>query len=1041
MDLQRWLWDNEKAITERWLKMVRDRGIAHYTGLTVEELAQELLPFYHYVIGAIIEDDKESLAAVGDWMLAQRLNWSCTLPELLDISSQLRGAIGQTLLTINPESAIAFWQILSPFFDEASIILSDLFTQAIEETLMERLREAEFLASGLAEATEEADRAVVKLKALYDVSRTIGSTLNLEQTTQLIVEKLAMATEADHCAVWLPDDQKLVVVASHGIGEKETLFLRPIPIVGEGSSFPGGEKSLIRQVFTQGQTVVVKGVSEEPFAELEMARSLGIKSMLAVPLIIQDRTIGVVTLDSHAEDSPFAVDEIDLIESIVRQAAVAIENARLYKETREYSEQLEERVEERTRELADEKERLESLYAITRELGASLDLDKVLERTLKMVTTATGVRYGSIMLLDPISDNLVYRAMMGREEPLSRGGEVTPFKRGVGLAGWVLEHCEPAVVAEVTQDERWLELPDSEAQIRSVLIVPLIVGGDVHGVLNISHARPGYFTEAHLKLVSAAASQVATAINNAELYRFVSEQAERLGEMLRTQQEEASKSQAILESIADGVIVNDTQGRILLVNAAAERILQTRSESLIGQNVRNVFGAFSLKGRSEALAAMDALTFDPMPESDTNPLAIQTILEIDNRVISAHLAPVLARNEEFLGIVTVFRDITKEVEADRAKSEFVSTVSHELRTPMTSIKGYSDLLWMEAVGRLNEEQKKFLSIIKSNADRLTDLINDLLDISRIESGRIKLDLKPLQIEEIVTGVVNSLRRQIKDKGLTLALNIPSGLGKVRGDRHRITQILTNLISNAYQYTPSGGEITVSLSRTDSAIRVDVADTGIGIAPEDQSRIFDRFYRADHPLVRESNGTGLGLAIVKMFVEMHGGRIWVDSKLGQGSTFTFILPLMKGVEEEAGDLTKPIAQERLPSAAETTPPVEEKVLVVDDDMDTVSLLGEALKGAGFAVEVAMDGYEAMASARRQRPALILLDLKNGYEALSCLKRDELTREVPVIVTSAYVSDEEMERKTLSTLGAADLLVKPFAVKDLIGRIKRILDRPR
>ncbi len=1361
MDLGNWLGDYEETITKLWLKAVRDKALSHYADLTIEALAEELKPFYHCVMAAIVEEDGQSLASVGDWMLAQRLSRGCNLPELLEISSRLRWAVGRTLSTsLEAGVAIAFWQKINLFFDEASIILTDLFTQAIEETLLERLEEAEFLAGHLAAATAEADQALVRLRAMYDVSRTLGSTLDLEQTLHLIVEKLAAVAEVDHCAIWLPDKRTLTAVAAYGLEEEESDLLHPAPLPPDLA----GPSSLVGQAFATGQTVAVSQATEENFREWESERSLlrsfDIESTLAVPLVIQDTTIGVVTLDSHTREDLSTTEAIDLIQSIVHQAAVAIENARLYKETkvrademvalyetsldlasqldvarllrsiveratsllgakggaiyaydetrdeleltlcynldqnlaglrlkrgeglsgkilasgqpmivedypawkgrsekfteqtvtsvlgvplkwgerivgvinihhdvarafsendlrllslfanqaavaienarlyaaserrvaelttlyqlgvqigaqldletllnqiahnaaqlleadagaillvdeskgvltikgayglsekvvrgtrdrigesiagrvvemgtpiiannlpndpyfynpsaeeegllaiistpmfarnkiigtldvhskterfaftedhlqvlsllasqaaiaienawlyreiRNYSEQLEERVVERTQELAEEKERLESLYSITRELSASLDLDKILDRTLNMVTSAADAEHGVIMLTDPVSGSLVSRAVMGRALP--RGGEVTPFRRGVGLAGWVLEQRQSLIVEDVTSDERWLQLPGGRANVRSVLAVPLMVGEDVHGVLIISDCRVGHFTEAHLKLVSTAATQVATAINNAELYRFVSDQAERLGEMLRSQREEASKSQAILESIADGVIVNDSRGRILLVNAAAERILGTRSESIIGQDVRNLFTAFSLRGRNEALAAMDSLTANPLLEEALDPQAIQTVLEMDNKVVSAHLAPVMTRDEEFLGIVTVFRDITKEVEADRAKSEFVSTVSHELRTPMTSIKGYTDLLHAGAVGLINEEQKRFLGIIKSNADRLTALINDLLDISRIESGRIRLDFKPLRIEEIVLEVVNSLKGQFDGKGLELSLDIPSDLGQVNGDHDRVTQILTNLLSNACQYTPSGGKIAVFLSSMDGTIRVDVTDTGIGIAAEDQSKIFDRFWRADHPVVKDSGGTGLGLAIVKMFVEMHGGRIWVDSELGKGSTFTFILPVM----DEAKPEEEPAEEVILESA--------DKVLVVDDDMDIVNLLQEALGRYDFTVEVATDGYEAMAAARRQKPRLILLDLKmpgmDGYEALSRLKRDASTQNVPVLVMSGHVDDEEVERQKLLAAGADGLLLKPFAMQQLIGCIEQIL----
>jgi len=264
-------------------------------------------------------------------------------------------------------------------------------------------------------------------------------------------------------------------------------------------------------------------------------------------------------------------------------------------------------------------------------------------------------------------------------------------------------------------------------------------------------------------------------------------------------------------------------------------------------------------------------------------------LDIGDCIVSVHLAPVLM-SDEFLGTVSVFRDITAEVEADRAKTEFVSMVSHELRTPMTSIKGYTDLLLMGATGVLSDDQQKFLSVVKDNVDRLSILVNDLLDISRIESGRMMLLPKTMHVGKVIDQIIAAMRIRTMDKGLTLRSDVPPALPEVTADPNRVAQILTNLVGNACQYTPTGGEIVVSARVHDGEMHISVRDTGIGIAPENLAKIFDRFFRADDPLVQETPGTGLGLSIVESLVEMHEGRIWVESEMGGGSTFTFTLPI-------------------------------------------------------------------------------------------------------------------------------------------------------
>jgi signal transduction histidine kinase len=251
---------------------------------------------------------------------------------------------------------------------------------------------------------------------------------------------------------------------------------------------------------------------------------------------------------------------------------------------------------------------------------------------------------------------------------------------------------------------------------------------------------------------------------------------------------------------------------------------------------------------------------------------------------------------DFLGTVSIFRDITHEVEVDRLKSEFVATVSHELRTPMTSVRGYVDILLMGAAGALNENQAHFLGIVKNNTERLNILVNDLLDISRIEAGRVTLAPQSLDLRDLAEDVLADVlrRSQEENKPMAIALDASKNLPRVQGDAERVRQVLGNLVSNAYHYTPENGQITVHITAADgNEVQVDVEDTGVGIPVEDQDRIFDRFYRGEDPLVLATPGTGLGLAIVKQLVEMHDGRIWLRSDgVGQGSTFSFTLPAYK-----------------------------------------------------------------------------------------------------------------------------------------------------
>ncbi|UCC63094.1 MAG: PAS domain-containing protein [Anaerolineae bacterium] len=379
--------------------------------------------------------------------------------------------------------------------------------------------------------------------------------------------------------------------------------------------------------------------------------------------------------------------------------------------------------------------------------------------------------------------------------------------------------------------------------------------------------------------------QLASAIENADLYSLVQESAERLGKLARAYQSETANSQAILEAIADGVMVTDASGQVILFNAAAARILGTSRGVVLGRNIKDMPGLYGEAGSSWVELASN---WQSQHDNGKDPYVEETF-DIEDRVVSVHLAPVY-RDIEFLGTVSVFRDVTRDVEVARMKSDIVSTVSHELRTPMTSIKGFVDLILMGSTGPVNEQQRHFLSIVKSNADRLAELVEDLLDLSKIETGRLRLQLEAVSLRVVIQNVLDSLQGEIEEKGLELTVKAPPDLPKVKADPDRLIRNLTNLVSNAYKYTPSGGRINISVAPRNGFLRVAVLDTGIGISKEDQSKVFDRFFRGDHPVVRDSNGTGLGLSIVKSLVEMHGGTLEVQSELGEGSEFAFTIPL-------------------------------------------------------------------------------------------------------------------------------------------------------
>jgi PAS domain S-box-containing protein len=419
------------------------------------------------------------------------------------------------------------------------------------------------------------------------------------------------------------------------------------------------------------------------------------------------------------------------------------------------------------------------------------------------------------------------------------------------------------------------------ALLGSVEMGPLIVQPLVHkneslGVIILSNSRSKRrFTQDDGRLCEALASQVTAAIANARLYQHVSE-------LLRTRQEEASQQRAILESIADGVVVADARGWVIMANAAAERVLEIPRAELVGRGISQVYKGLFQKGPLMGMKSPSKTGF------------LQSTFELGEKTIRGSLAPVYPPGGELLGVVAVFRDITKEAAAERAKSRFITTVSHELRTPMTSVKGYVDLLIGGMAGEISATQRRFLSTIKINADRMINVINNMIYVSDLDGAPFQLDVKPTDIAVQINEAVAAIRERMEVRDLTLSLDVADDLPLVRADPTRLRQVLDNLLSNACQFTYPGGQIKIraQVYEADSSgfLLVSIADTGVGIAPEEQERIFEPFYRAENPLEVEASGVGVGLTIARSLVQAHGGRMWVKSKPGRGSIFYFTLPL-------------------------------------------------------------------------------------------------------------------------------------------------------
>jgi PAS domain S-box-containing protein len=610
-------------------------------------------------------------------------------------------------------------------------------------------------------------------------------------------------------------------------------------------------------------------------------------SYLGVPIIAGDQVMGVLAVRDLQYPRRFGINDERLLTTVGTQLGVAIQNARLFDQVRGFAAELNTRVEERTVELQTERDRLDTLYQITSELTRSLDMERVLNRALSMIVSAVEVDDGVIMLIDPMSDSLLARAAL---HPVGVG-QTHPAE---GIAQHMLmgeTDDRLLLIDKLVGKPYWDASLPGAAAFQSGLGVLLESGDDPQGVLVLLSHQERVFTDPQIKLVNAAANQVAAAINNADLYQLIREQAESLGKLLRTEQEEAEKNSAIVEGIADGVMLADSEGVIIQFNSAAERLLELDRDEVIGQALFKLTGLF---GASASRWGEAVKRWSGQVAAQPTGFFLEEKLDLGKRIVSVHLSPVHT-GEQFLGTVSVFRDVTKEVEVDRIKSEFVSNVSHELRTPMTSIKGYADLLLMGVAGQLPDPQRSFLEKIKSNADRLSHLVDDLLNISKIDSGE-QMALEILDLREVINNIIQQHQGMAEHakKNMRVVVEIEAGLPPISADPHHLNQIIDNIIDNAYNYSYPDGLITITAKVELPArqrVIIAVQDTGIGIPENFKERIWGRFERYDeNALVMDVPGTGLGLSIVKELVRLHNGEVWFESEFGQGSTFYIALPI-------------------------------------------------------------------------------------------------------------------------------------------------------
>lgn len=776
-------------------------------------------------------------------------------------------------------------------------------TSVIDEGMtQQKVRLARALGSQVAVAIEnarlsaEATLRFEELLTINQMSQSISSTLSLEDMLPILREQIPQITRAEelYLALYNPVDGRITFPLA--VREDGTEFVMPA-----------------RDLANDEVSYIIKNrhalsLDDDYFSIEELRKSMkitagegDIKSYMGVPLRSGDAILGVLAIRNITKKRTFNINDDRILTTIGAQLGAAIQNARLFEQIQESAEALEHIVQERTDELQirtdeleEERDRLDKLYQITSELARTLDMEQLLERSLGMVSKAVNAHDGVIMLSDPATDNLYSRAWIDPNNLIFIEEDNVHTHPAAGLADWLIHYDmsgdNVVLVDDLEEMEYWDER-GRETGLRSALAVMLENNEDPMGVMVLLSKEVAAFTENHLKLLVPAATQVAASINSADLYQLIRDQAERMGKLLRSEQEEAQKHSAIVEAIADGVMLANSDGDIILFNTAAERILELPREQAIGQPVSKLAGIYGASGLKWT-NLIGGWSSDS--EQALGGEAISERLELGDKIIQAQLSPVYI-GDLFLGTVSVFRDITSDVEAARAKSKFIENVSHEFRTPLTPIKGYTDLLLMMGAKNMDETQLGMIRTIKDNTDRLAALVDDVLRVSKLDSGEDRLHMTLIDLDEVIPKIVEQYSETAtnREKQLHVSLEIEEGMPRIRADREKLIQVISNVVDNAFNYTPAGGNILVSAKRNlDSpSVQIKIADSGVGIPKEFHESAWRRFERHDPTAVElDIAGTGLGLSLAKDLVRLHNGDIWFESEVGIGTTFFIRLPI-------------------------------------------------------------------------------------------------------------------------------------------------------
>jgi signal transduction histidine kinase/CheY-like chemotaxis protein len=932
---------------------------------------------------------------------------------------------------------------------------------------------------------KETEQRTAELSVINSVQEGLAKELHMQGIYELVGDKLSevMHTLDIDIRLFSPETNQVFFPYMRDHGER-----LDIP--------PGKFGGMSKHVYETRQPIVINEDLPGKMREFDSYSIPGTqmeKSFMAVPIMVSNNPVGMVSMSNYERENAFSESDLRLLQTVVSAMSVALENARLFDETT----RLLKETEQRTAELG-------VINSVQEGLVKEMNIDAIYELVgNRLCDLFPDTQTLVIRTFD--YDHELEHWQFAIEKGVRLYSDPKPIN---WLNKQLIDSGKPVLInedfLETAKKHGGINVTIGQTP-KSVLFVPMIVGDVVKGSVSLQNVdRENAFSDSDLRLLTTLTNSMSVALENARLFdetnHLLAQAKQRASELatvnniskaLASKLNPTDLIQLVGDQLRDLFNANivylallnkknniihfpyqygDSMTPLKLGEGLTSNIILNGQPLLFNKDVEEQTGQLGLQRVGIPAASYLGV---PIPVADeiVGVLSVQSTEhenrfdENDLRLLStiASSVGVALRNAQLFEDVEQAKmeaeNATKIAEkANEAKSAFLSTVSHELRTPLTSVLGFAKIInkrlnekvfpilpkddpkTAKTVTQVNEN----LQVVISEGERLTHLINDVLDLAKIEAGKMEWNQENVSLPEVVERAISATTSLFEQKNLKLIKKIDLSVPDIVGDPDKLIQVVINLFSNAVKFTDKG-DVTCKVYQKNNEVIVSVKDTGIGIAPEDYAAVFEQFKQVGgDTLTDKPKGTGLGLPICKEIVEHHAGRIWVESEIGKGSTFSFAIPFVPSEGDKAttkpihlNDLVKQLREQMVFSELKPNGS-NARILVVDDDNSIRSLLEQELSEAGYLIEQATNGKEALDCIRKNRPDLIILDVMmpemNGFDVAAILKNDPQTMDIPIIILS-IVQDKARGFR----IGVDRYLTKPIDTAQLFTEVGNLLEQ--